>query len=151
MGARVRSSASQATIYVGLAGFRSALRRFLAFSEVALRTAGVTSQQYQAMLAIAASPKGSLTMKALAEEMLLRPNGAVQLVDRLEAIGLVDRVQSNIDRRNVALTLSPRGVGMIKVLASEHRRELLKHSALLLESLRRLNEMQESETSSATV
>ena len=80
--------------YKELAGFRHALRRFLAFSDVAAQTVGITSQQYQAMLAIAASDGEAMTMKELAEEMLLKPNGAVQLIDRLEGLGLVSRAGS---------------------------------------------------------
>jgi len=137
-----RRARSDRAIYVGLAGFRSALRKFLAFSEVAAGTAGVTTQQYQAMLSIAASDDGSLSMKELASEMLLRPNGAVQLVDRLEGARLVTRTQSTTDRRKVSLSLSPRGQETLKALATEHRRELLKHSGLLLESLKRLEQMQ---------
>ncbi len=36
--------------YEGLAGFRLALRRFLAASEAISRRGGITQQQYQAML-----------------------------------------------------------------------------------------------------
>ena len=38
------------SVYEGLAAFRLALRRFLAFSEAATGAAGVTAQQYQALL-----------------------------------------------------------------------------------------------------
>ncbi len=138
---RSRRRRSANSLYVGLAGFRSALRRFLTFSDVALGSVGVTSQQYQAMLCLAASTQGSLSMKELAEEMLVKPNGAVQLVDRLEASGLVTRTPSATDGRGVSLSLTAEGRGVIKVLATEHRSELLKHSGLLLESLKRLEDM----------
>jgi hypothetical protein len=58
--------------FEALAGFRSALRRFLAFSEEATVAAGVTSQQYQAMVAIRAQPRGTVRLGALADELLLR-------------------------------------------------------------------------------
>jgi hypothetical protein len=47
----------------GLAGFRRGLRRFLAASEKISREAGVTSQQYQMLLAIKAAGSSELAMK----------------------------------------------------------------------------------------
>lgn len=132
------ATAGEVALYEGLAGFRLALRKFLAFSEAALRSASVTSQQYQAMLAIAASPGETLTMKALASELMLKPNGAVQLVDRLEALGLVVRSASDADRRSVLLSLTTAGALKLRQLARQHRAELLEHRELLVESLERL-------------
>jgi DNA-binding MarR family transcriptional regulator len=127
--------------YVGLAGVRRALRRFLSFSEVAATSAGITTQQYQAMLAIRASRKRALAMRDLAEELLIKPNGAVQLVDRLEAIGMVRRDVGTRDRRVVLVSLTGLGERVIAVLAAEHVAELLHHRPLLVESLRRLKSM----------
>ncbi len=41
--------------YSGLAGFRFAIRQFMSFSDTISSVAGITSQQYQVMLAIRAS------------------------------------------------------------------------------------------------
>lgn len=127
-----------AALYQDLASFRLALRKFLAFSETALGSAGVTSQQYQAILAIAASEDRTLSMKALAAELLLKPNGAVQLIDRLEALGMVRRTTSDADRRSVVLSLTSTGRALLRRFARLHRAELLQHRALLVESLERL-------------
>ena len=82
-----------------LAGFRNALRRFLAFSEEATAAAGVTTQQYQAMLAIKAAPTSAMAIADLAAELLLKPNSAVQLVDGplVPALGLVQRDRSSFE------------------------------------------------------
>ena len=48
--------------FAGLAGFRFALRQFLSFSEAAVKSAGVTAQQYQAMLAIRATAEQELSI-----------------------------------------------------------------------------------------
>jgi DNA-binding MarR family transcriptional regulator len=127
--------------YVGLAGVRQALRRFLNFSEVAATSAGITTQQYQAMLAVRASRKRALAIKDLAEELLIKPNGAVQLVDRLEAIGMVRRDTGARDRRVVIVSLTDLGDRVIAVLAADHMAELLRYRPLLVESLRRLKSM----------
>jgi DNA-binding MarR family transcriptional regulator len=124
--------------FEGLAGFRLALRRFLAFSEVAARAAGVTSQQYQAMLAIKTQPGGLILIKDLADHMLIRHNGAVQLVDRLVAAGLAERRSAPGDRRAVLVALTDQGEEAVSLLATAHLPELLKHETLLADSLKRL-------------
>lgn len=127
--------------YENLARFRSALRRFLAFSEAATSAAGMGPLQYQALLAIRASPMGALAMKTLAEELLLLPHSAVQLVNRLVRAGLVAREPSPTDRRSVLVTLTPRGATKLAELALVHRAELVARRRLLAESLRRLRGM----------
>ena len=54
------SGQTDLALYEGLAGFRFALRKFLAFSEVVTREAGVTPWRYQAMLAIRTHPVGAV-------------------------------------------------------------------------------------------
>ncbi|MBS0333831.1 MAG: MarR family transcriptional regulator [Proteobacteria bacterium] len=121
-----------------LAGFRSALRRFLAASEAISKAAGVTQQQYQAMLSIAAWPGGAMSMKDLAEELLLTHHAAVQLVDRLAKAGLARRAPSTVDRRSVELSLTPEGAALLDALATQHLAEMLKRKPALGASLRRL-------------
>ena len=128
--------------YESLAQFRLALRRFLAFSEAATSAAGTGPLHYQALLAIRGSPTGALTIKALAEELLLLPHSAVQLVNRLVRAGLVAREPSPTDRRSVLVTLTPRGGELLDELAIAHRAELLKQRKLLADSLRRLRGME---------
>lgn len=124
--------------YEDLANFRLALRRFLAFSDVAAGSAGVTSQQYQAMLAIKASPDEALAMKDLADQLLLAPHGAVQLVNRLELLKLVARRESATDRRSVLVYLTVQGDTLLQRLVTDHLVELNRQKPLLAESLRRL-------------
>lgn len=127
--------------YRGLAGFRFALRRFLAFSEVAASSAGITSQQYQALLAVRVHPDQAMMIKDLAHQLLLQPNGAVQLVDRLVEAGLALRRPSPTDRRSVLVAMTADGVELLESLAADHLREMLKHEPLLAESLRRLRSL----------
>src|SRR4051794_31595340 len=95
--------------YDGLAGFRYALRQFLAFSEAVTKEAGVTPSQYQAMLVIKTFPGSTASIGELASQMLLQHHGAVQLVDRLARIGLVERQHSTTDRRSVLVVLTGNG------------------------------------------
>lgn len=125
-------------VYEGLAGFRLAMRRFLAFSEATLADAQVTSQQYQAMLVIKTSTAGQIRVRELAEQMLIQHHGAVQLVDRLSAAGLVERIPSAEDKRSVLIALTSRGETVLETLARIHLQGMLKHEPLLAESLSQL-------------
>ena len=117
--------------YRALARFRYALREFLEFSEVAAGAHGVTTQQYQALLALKASEKRSLNVRELATELLIKHNGAVQLVDRLVDAGLARRQQSSEDRRVVSIKLTAKGERKLAELASLHFRELVaRHKQL---------------------
>ena len=128
-------------LYEGLAGFRFALRKFLAFSEVVTRAAGVTPWQYQAMLAIRTHPAGAIVIRELADQMLLQHHGAVQLVDRLCKAGLARRAHSPKDRRSVVVLLTAKGARLLARLALAHRDELMRQESLLAESLARLRDI----------
>ncbi|CAN7721686.1 MarR family winged helix-turn-helix transcriptional regulator [Rhizobium sp. LjRoot98] len=128
-------------VYEGLAGFRLAMRHFFAYSETTVTAAGITSQQYQALLAIKVAPQSEVTMKDLARQMLLQPNGAVQLVDRMVVAGLVKRTQATKDKRSVFVGLTPEGQSLLEELALGHVREMLLHEPLLAESLARLRRL----------
>ena len=113
------------TSYARLAAWRRTLRGFLRFSEEAAERVGLTSQHYQAMLALrACRDDRRLTIADLAQELLIKHNSAVGLVDRLVKEGLVRRAASATDRRKVELQLSARGRQVLAKLAATHRREL---------------------------
>jgi len=111
--------------YAQLASFRHALREFLRFSEAAAAAEGLTSQHYQAMLILRGWPEGQpVSINELAQELLIKHNSAVGLVDRLVDEGLVVRERSTVDRRKVELYLSARGRQVLGKLAAMHRGEL---------------------------
>ncbi len=132
-------------VYHGLAGVRLAMRRFLSFSEAALSEVGVTSQQYQALLVIKVASTGRIMMRELAGQMLLQHNGAVQLVDRLEAAGLAIRIPSTEDKRSVLIGLTEIGEELLERLATIHLKGMLDNEELLVESLRRLRRLSRSD------
>ena len=127
--------------YLGLAGFRHALRQFVAASEAINRSAGTTQQQYQAMLSIKTWPYEAMSMRDLAEQLLLTHHAAVQLVDRLAKSGLAERVSSSEDRRSVQLSLTLKGKTLLDELAAKHLEEMLRQEPALTSSLRRLKKM----------
>lgn len=127
--------------YLGLSGFRQALRRFLAASEAISRAAGVTQQQYQALLEIKAAAGGQLTMTDLAEQLLLTHHAAVQMVNRLARAGLAERRGSARDGRLVLLHLTPAGEALIEALAANHLAEMLRQEPQLRRSLNQLKRL----------
>jgi DNA-binding MarR family transcriptional regulator len=124
--------------YRGLAGFRFALRQFIAASEKISRAAGITQQQYQAMLAIRTWPFETMSMKDLADQLLLSHHAAVQLVDRLARADLAERRPSTEDRRSVELSLTSGGASLLDELAQLHLQEMLNQEPVLASSLKRL-------------
>ena len=128
-------------IYEGLAAFRLALRRFLAFSEAATGAAGVTAQQYQALLVIKTQSTGRVMIRDVADQLLLQHNGAVQMIDRLVAGGLVERSHSPTDGRSVLVSLTAKGIAVLEHLATQHVKELLEQEPLLAELLKRLRQI----------
>jgi DNA-binding MarR family transcriptional regulator len=108
-----------------LAAFRYALRRFIHFSDEAAGSAGVTPQQYQALLAIKGFPRRDhVTVGELAERLQLRHHSAVGLVDRLAAEELVARAAAAEDRRRVLVQLTARGEKILRQLAAVHHEQL---------------------------
>jgi DNA-binding MarR family transcriptional regulator len=118
--------------YAQLATFRLALRKFLRFSEAAAAELGLTSQHYQAMLVVRGWPEDlRITINDLAQQLLIKHNSAVELVDRLVDENLVLREGSPVDRRKVQLRLTSRGRKLLAKLAAMHRRELQRIGPVL--------------------
>jgi DNA-binding MarR family transcriptional regulator len=113
--------------YERLAAFRYQLRRFLRFSETEAGAVGLTPRQYQGLLAVAGHPdRDEITVGELAKQLLVAHHSAVGLVDRLCTQGLVERKPGPVDRRQVFVRLTPRGISMLEKLAHAHQTELLK-------------------------
>jgi DNA-binding MarR family transcriptional regulator len=125
--------------YQALAEFRYQIRRFLRFSEAAVKKAGVERVQYQLMLAIKGMPNGVRPrIRELASRMEIRHHSAVELVNRLEARGFVHRTRANDDRREVLLALTPKGQKVLAELALHHHQELRSSGPELAAALRRI-------------
>jgi DNA-binding MarR family transcriptional regulator len=123
-----------------LAEFRHQLRRFLHFSETAAESHGVQPQQHQLLLQIAGVPEGVLpTISYAAERLCLRHNSAVELSNRCEEAGLLSRIESEFDRRCVALKVTPKGEKVLTALSIDHARELNELAPQLIQTLKRLS------------
>lgn len=139
----MNSRAVEATIvkqdYEELAAFRYLLRKFLHFSENAVKEVGLSLHQHEALLAIQGFPERDyVTVSELAERLQVRHNAAVGFVDRLVAEGLVERRGVDTDRRQVHVILTPRGKELLARLSAVHRDELQHIGPQLYDQLGRL-------------
>jgi DNA-binding MarR family transcriptional regulator len=124
--------------YAALAGFRRALRQVMADSESICAGHGLTTQRFQALLAIRAFPGQAMSVGDLAQELVLKHHSAVELAGRLEQAGLVARKGDPQDKRRVLLILTPAGAERLGELARAHSLELEKTRDLMIETLKTL-------------
>jgi DNA-binding MarR family transcriptional regulator len=118
--------------------FRVTLRRFQRWSEDQAKDAGLTHVQHQLLVAIKGHPGGRPpTVGDLAGYLLLRPHSAVELVDRAEAAGLVERTPDREDGRVVRVRLTPGGEEILQRLTRAHLDRLHELATVLDEFVTR--------------
>jgi DNA-binding MarR family transcriptional regulator len=111
--------------YQALAEFRYRIRCFLRFSEQAARAAGLEPQQHQLLLSVKGLPSSKkATVGVLAERMQLAHHSTVELLDRLQERGLVERHRDESDRRQVLVRITPAGEAILADLSLHHFDEL---------------------------
>jgi DNA-binding MarR family transcriptional regulator len=112
--------------------FRVTLRRFQRWSEDQAQAEGLTHVQHQLMVAIKGH-HGSRppTVGDLAGYLLLRPHSTVELVDRAEAAGLVERTPDRDDGRVVRVRLTGAGDRILNKLTRAHLERLHELAAVL--------------------
>jgi DNA-binding MarR family transcriptional regulator len=118
--------------YENLLAFRVGLRRFLHWSEAQARGVGLTPAQHQLLLAIKGHRgETSPAIGDLASYLLLRPHSTVELVDRAEAGGLVERWADDYDARLTRVRLTADGEKRLEELAAAHLDELQRLAPVL--------------------
>jgi DNA-binding MarR family transcriptional regulator len=125
--------------YQAVAEFRHQIRRYLKFSDAAVRGSDLEPRQYQLLLALKGLPPNVRSrIGELAEQLQIQHHSAVELVDRLEASGLVRRQRSTHDRREVLVAITSAGENVLRELVLHHRTELSSQGPALIEALRRV-------------
>ena len=113
--------------YVALSEFRFRLQRFMRFSEMAARDAGITSLQYLLLLHLRGmAGREWATIGELADRLQASHQGAVALVKRCVAGGLVRKRRSANDARRVEIHLTARGRARVERIAALHVDELAR-------------------------
>ena len=125
--------------YEALAQLRYQIRRFIHFSEQAARESGLEPRQHQLMLTLKGLPAGTRPrIGELAERLQIQHHSTVELVNRLAAGGYVRRHRGGEDRREVLLTLTPKGERILRELSLHHQDELRMQGPALVAALKRV-------------
>lgn len=118
--------------YESLLKFRTTLRRFASWSEQQARAAGLTPAQHQLLLAVRGHPiPAGPTIGEIAHYLVLRQHSAVELVNRAEDAGLVERHTDPADHRITHITLTLAGESRVRQLSALHLEELRRLAPLL--------------------
>jgi DNA-binding MarR family transcriptional regulator len=126
-----RQGLSQAD-FERLLAFRSALRRFLHWSEQQALAVGITPNQHQLLLAVRGhpDPRGP-TLGEVADYLAIRHHSAVELTNRAETGGYVTRHGDAHDGRVVRLQLTALGEQRLAHLTQLHLAELAQLAPML--------------------
>lgn len=107
--------------YQSLLAFRTELRGFLRWSELTAHNAGLTPSLHQLLLVIRGHPAPhGPTIGQAAEELHIRHHSTVELAQRAETAGLLQRERDPTDHRQVHLTLTDYGHAQLESLTREH-------------------------------
>lgn len=122
--------------YERLLEFRTGLRTFLSWSKNQAASVGLAPAQHQLLLAIRghADRRRGPTIGDVAEYLLVKHHSAVELVNRAEDAGLVDRIPDGDDGRVVRLRLTNLGERKLRSITEATFEELTR----LAPSLRRV-------------
>ncbi|MDE3130264.1 MAG: winged helix-turn-helix transcriptional regulator [Acidobacteriota bacterium] len=108
-----------------LLALRTGLRRFVRWSEEQAKATGITPAQHQLMLAVRGHKgPGDPTIGELANDLLLRPHSASELIDRAAAAGLISRTPDPGNASIVRIVLTPLGNDKLRALSAAHLQEL---------------------------
>jgi DNA-binding MarR family transcriptional regulator len=79
----------------------------------------VTVPQFRVLVIIFS--RGPSNLAAVAEELEVNPSNASRICDRLIKAGLLQRRESSVDRRQVTLTLTPKGRQLVEKVTRRRR------------------------------
>lgn len=111
--------------YQRLLELRTGLRKFLKWSADQAKAAGLTPAQHQLLLAIRGHDgPDPPTISEMAEHLQLRHHSTVELIDRAEREGIVQRLADADDARTVRLAITEEGKSRLDELSEQHLLEL---------------------------
>ncbi|HKF26372.1 MAG TPA: MarR family transcriptional regulator [Candidatus Acidoferrum sp.] len=122
--------------YQAMAELRYRVRLFLREGDAAARASGLEPQQYLLLLAIRGMPgAASCKIQSLADSLLIRHHSTVELVDRLESHGYVRRTRGKEDRREVLVSLLPKGQRVLERVVQQRISELRSGGRQLIRAI----------------
>lgn len=88
---------------------------------------GISHLVFEVLLILGRAGEPGLAMRTIAQEQVLTTGGVTRLVDRMEAAGLVTRVESPTDRRGKLVRLTPLGEETTVRAARVHVENIKEH------------------------
>jgi len=85
----------------------------------ALRPFGLTFARYEALVLLAFSSSGRLPMSKVGERLMVHPTSATNIVQRLEAQGLVERSPNPTDGRGTLAAITPAGRAVMEAATAD--------------------------------
>lgn len=125
--------------YARLLAVRTRLRQFEHWSAQQAAAHGLTASQHQLLLAVRGhrDPAGP-TVNDIADYLFVRHNTAVELINRTQELGVLERVRDPEDQRAVRLRLTAQGRRLLRALARSHVEELARLAPLVDELVEKL-------------
>lgn len=80
---------------------------------------GLTFARYEALVLLAFSREGRLSMSRIGERLMVHPTSATNIVQRLVAQGLVERVPNPSDRRGAFAVITPAGLEAMEAVTAD--------------------------------
>jgi DNA-binding MarR family transcriptional regulator len=84
------------------------------------RKHGLSLSTYSVLATLTRSPEGRLQMSELADRVLISRPGMTRLIERLERDGLVERLRSGTDSRQVYAAITEHGLERLGEAAGSH-------------------------------
>ncbi len=89
-----------------------------------LQPRGLTINDFEALMHLAAAEEGRLRRIDLAERLMLSPSGVTRLLDGLQTGGLISNVQCESDARVTWARLTEEGIRTLECVGAEHSKAL---------------------------
>jgi DNA-binding MarR family transcriptional regulator len=116
-------------------------------AEQVVKTAGLTSPQYNVLRILRGAGRAGLACREIGERMISRDPDITRLLDRMEKRKLITRERQSDDRRVVKTSVTPEGLELLKTLdrpvSALHKRQFqgiapakLRLLAAMLEEIR---------------
>ncbi|WP_052351949.1 MarR family winged helix-turn-helix transcriptional regulator [Deinococcus pimensis] len=124
-----------------MAGFRGALIGYSHASETIARRHGLTGRQYSLLVFVGAAGDDLISVGTAAEHLCLNHHSTVELSQRAEAAGLIERLSDPADGRRVLLELTAEGRRRMDAVTRDHVRDLREQREKLIDGLRRWTDL----------
>jgi len=106
-----------------------------------LKPYGVTFSRYEALVLLSHSHDGALPLSILGERLQVHATSVTNVVDRLEAAGLVERQPNPRDGRGTLAVITPAGRELARQATAKFNEERFAMGALPIEDMRMLFEV----------